>query len=65
LIGAIGRAALAGLLPPGQRWRMKAGVRKRSSKYTFSTDKHPRSSQDYTLDFELLKDGPLDSAKIG
>jgi hypothetical protein len=42
-IGAIGRAALAGLLPKGQRWRLKARVRKRNSKYTFTADKHPES----------------------
>ncbi|WP_052443322.1 hypothetical protein [Streptacidiphilus neutrinimicus] len=62
LIGAIGRAALARLLPPGQRWRLKARVRKRSSRYTFNPGKHPRSSQAYTLDFEMLNSESLDSA---
>jgi hypothetical protein len=57
LIGAIGRAALASLLPPGQRWRLKARVRKRSSKYTFNSGKLPRSSQAYSLDFAILKNG--------
>ncbi|ELP70109.1 hypothetical protein ACKI1I_20500 [Streptomyces turgidiscabies] len=61
LVGAIGRAALAGLLPPGPRWRLKARARKRGSKYTFTTNKHPRTSQAYTLDFEMIKDGNLDS----
>ncbi|MFJ9968546.1 hypothetical protein [Streptomyces avermitilis] len=36
LVGAIGRAALAGLLPAGHRWRLKARVR---SKYTFTANK--------------------------
>ncbi|GAA0672094.1 hypothetical protein GCM10009535_59710 [Streptomyces thermocarboxydovorans] len=40
-------------------------VRKRNSKYTFTTGKHPRSSQAYVLDFEILKDGGLDSANTG
>ena len=64
LIGAIGRAAPASLLPPGQRWRLKARVRRRNSKYTFTTGKHPRSSQTYTLDFEMIKGG-LDNANVG
>ncbi|GAA1934781.1 IS4 family transposase [Streptantibioticus ferralitis] len=54
LVGAIGRAALAGLLPQRQRWRLKARVRKRSSKYTFSPSRHPRAAQAYTLDFEVI-----------
>lgn len=61
LIGAIGRAALAGLLPKGQRWRLKARVRKRSSKYTFTAAKHPRKPQAYTLNFETLADVTLDN----
>lgn len=65
LIGAIGRAALSGLLPPGKRWRVKARVRKRNSKYTFNTGKHPRSSQAYTLDFEILKGESLDNTSTG
>jgi hypothetical protein len=60
LVGAIGRAALAGLLPAGHRWRLKARVRKRSSKYTFTANKHPRTSQTYTLDFQMIKEGALD-----
>ncbi|MFE9313464.1 IS4 family transposase [Streptomyces sp. NPDC006706] len=64
LVGAIGRAALAGLLPQGQRWRLKARVRKRSSKYTFTAGKHPRASQAYTLNFEMIKDGRLDNTNV-
>jgi len=58
LIGAIGRAALASLVSPGQRWRLKARVRKRNSKYTFTSGKHPRTCQAYILDFEMLSRGP-------
>ncbi|MGW8358717.1 transposase [Streptomyces wedmorensis] len=64
LIGAIGRAALASLLPWGRHWRLKARIRKRSSKYTFTAVKHPRTSQAYTLDFAVLRDEDLDSAKL-
>ncbi|WTW50507.1 IS4 family transposase (plasmid) [Streptomyces sp. NBC_00015] len=63
LIGAIGRAALAGLLPTGRRWRLKARVRKRSSKYTFTANKRPRASQNYSLNFEMIRDGALDIAR--
>ncbi|MGW2770956.1 transposase, partial [Streptomyces sp. NPDC001275] len=45
LVGAIGRAALAGLLPKSRRRRLKARVRKRNSKYTFTTGKHPRTAR--------------------
>ena len=61
LIGAIGRAALAGLLPKGKRWRLKARVRKRNSKYTFTADKHPRKAQTYTLHIDVITEGDLDS----
>lgn len=54
LIGAIGRAALAGLLPKDRRQRLKARVRKRGTKYTFTTDKHPRKTQAYTLHIEVI-----------
>ncbi|WP_329190861.1 IS4 family transposase [Actinacidiphila glaucinigra] len=60
LIGAIGRAALAGLLPKSRRWRLKARVRKRNSKYTFTAGKHPRTAQAYTLHLEMIKEGGLD-----
>jgi len=61
LIGAIGRAALAGLLPKGKRWRLKARVRKRNSKYTFTADKHPRKAQAYALHIDVITEGDLDS----
>ena len=61
LIGAIGRTALTGLLPPGRRWRLKARVRKRNSKYTFTADKHPRKAQAYTLRIEMIAEESLDS----
>ena len=63
LIGAIGRAALAGLLPTGQRWRLKARVRKRTSKYTFTADKHPRKAQTYTLNIDLIAKEDLGSTR--
>jgi hypothetical protein len=44
---------------------VKARVRKRNSKYTFNTGKHPRSSQAYTLDFEILKGESLDNTSPG
>ncbi|MFI6289888.1 transposase [Streptomyces sp. NPDC051018] len=65
LVGAIGRAALAGLLPKGRRWRLKARVRKRNSKYTFTTGKHPRKTQAYALHFEMIKEGGLDATNSG
>jgi len=65
LIGAIGRAALASLVSPGQRWRLKARVRKRNSKYTFTSGKHPRTCQACTLDFEMLKAEDLDRTNVG
>ena len=54
LIGPVGRAALAGLFPDSRRWRLKARVRKRASKYTFTADKHPRKALAYTLHFEVI-----------
>ena len=54
LIGPVGRAALAGLLPENRRWRLKARVRKRASKYTFTADQHPRKALAYTLHFEMV-----------
>lgn len=60
LIGAIGRAALAGLHPRARRQRLKARVRKRNSKYGFTTDKHPKKTQTYTLHIEIIPDGRLD-----
>jgi hypothetical protein len=63
LVGAIGRAALAGLLPKSRRWRLKARVRKRASKYTFTADKHPRKAQAYALHIEVIADGNLDSPR--
>ncbi|WP_185149509.1 hypothetical protein [Streptomyces sp. Ag109_O5-1] len=65
LVGAIGRVALAGLLPKGRRWRLKARVRKRNSKYTFTTGKHPRRAQAYALHFEMIKEGGLDATNSG
>ncbi|WP_181809537.1 IS4 family transposase [Streptomyces shenzhenensis] len=64
LVGAIARAALAGLLPKGKRRRLKARVRKRSSKYTFTAAKHPRKPQAYALAFETLANGTLDNANV-
>jgi hypothetical protein len=54
LIAPVGRAALAGLLPDSRRWRLKARVCKRASRYTFTTDKHPRKALIYTLHFEMI-----------
>lgn len=54
-------AALAGLLPEEQRQRLKARVRKRNSKYTFTAAKHPRTAQLYTFHFEMVKEGRLDN----
>ncbi|MFD8079872.1 transposase [Streptomyces sp. NPDC059718] len=65
LVGAIGRVVLAGLLPEIRRWRLKARVRKRNSKYTFTTGKHPRTAEAYTLRFEMIKEGGLDTTNKG
>lgn len=65
LVGAIGDTALACLLPAGRRWRLKARVRKRSSKYQFNSSKHPRTWQAYTLDIQMIKDGTLDNPDMG
>ncbi|KAB1976634.1 IS4 family transposase [Streptomyces triticiradicis] len=56
LIGVIGCAALADLLSLGRRWRLKARVCKRNSKYTFTAGKHLRKSQTCTLAFEMIKE---------
>ena len=60
-VAPIGRAALAGLLPKGKPWRLKARVRKRNSKYTFTADKHPRKPQAYTLHIDVTTEGDPDS----
>ncbi|MFD5514297.1 hypothetical protein ACFWIB_42590 [Streptomyces sp. NPDC127051] len=64
LAGAIGSAALSRLLPKSRRWRLKARVRKRNSRYTFTTDKHPRTFLAYTLHFEMIQ-GDLDTTTSG
>jgi len=65
LIGAIGRAVLANLLPEQRRQRLKARYRKTSSKYQFQRDQHPRTVQTYTLDFKMVKDGDIDAGPDG
>ncbi|WP_266594045.1 IS4 family transposase [Streptomyces sp. NBC_00365] len=65
LVATIGCVALAGLLPKGRRRRLKARVRKRNSKYTFTTGKHPRKAQAYALHFEMIKEGGLDTTNGG
>jgi hypothetical protein len=65
LIGAIGRAVLANLLPEQRRQRLKARYRKTSSKYGFQRDQHPRTVQTYTLDFKMVKDGDIDAGPDG
>lgn len=45
LIGAIGRAVLANLLPEQSRQQLKARYRKTSSTYQFQRDQHPRNVQ--------------------
>jgi thiamine monophosphate kinase len=62
LVGAIGRAALARLIPQERRWRLKARMRKRHSKYPFTRNRHPRATQRYTLHTQVIKDGVLDNA---
>ncbi|MFJ5157517.1 IS4 family transposase [Streptomyces sp. NPDC088353] len=64
LVGAIGRAALACLMPKTPRWRLKARVRKRNSKYTFTAGKHPRTSQAYTLRYEMIMEDGLDKTNV-
>ncbi|PWI05472.1 hypothetical protein DIZ27_39155 [Streptomyces sp. NWU339] len=64
LVGAIGRAALADLLPKTPRRRLKARIRKRNSKYTFTAGKHPRTSQAYTLRYEMIKEDGLDKTNV-
>ncbi|MGW4995979.1 IS4 family transposase [Streptomyces mirabilis] len=53
LIGAIGRALLASLLPPRRRQRMKARSLKSHSKYAPNVGKHPATTQNYTLHTEI------------
>jgi hypothetical protein len=54
LAGDIGRAALAALLPPWRRQRLKARTRKRStSKYGPNAGQHPATSQSYTFTAEI------------
>ena len=65
MIGAIGRAVLASLLPEQRRQRLKARYRKTSSKYQFQRDQHPRTVQTYTLDFKMVKDGNIDAGPDG
>ncbi|WP_128382466.1 hypothetical protein [Streptomyces cavernae] len=54
-----------GLLPTRQRQRLKAHVRKRNSKYTFTAGKHPRTAQPYTLHFEMITQDGFDDANRG
>ncbi|MEU1697000.1 hypothetical protein ABZ590_38175 [Streptomyces hirsutus] len=65
MIGAIGRAVLANLLPEQHRQRLKARYRKTSSKYQFQRDQHPRTVQAYTLNFKMVKDGDIDVGPDG
>ncbi|WUR83082.1 IS4 family transposase [Streptomyces phaeochromogenes] len=65
LVGAIGWAVLANLLPGQRRQRLKARYRKTSSKYQFQRDQHPRTVQKYTLDFKMVKDGDIDAGPDG
>lgn len=60
LVGPIGRAVLASLLPEHRRQRLKARYRKTASKYGFQRDQHPRTVQAYTLDFKMVKDGDIE-----
>ncbi|MHB9859929.1 IS4 family transposase [Streptomyces sp. YIM S03343] len=57
LVGAIGRAALANLIPQQRRWRMKSRMLKRYSKYPFNRNRHPRTAQKYTIHTEVIADG--------
>jgi hypothetical protein len=59
LVGAIGRALLANLLPARQRQRMKARSLKSASKYAPNHGKHPATTQNYTFQAEvkIMEDG--------
>lgn len=57
LVGAIGRAALANLIPQQRRWRVKSRMLKRYSKYPFNRNRHPRTAQKYTIHTEVIPDG--------
>lgn len=57
LVGAIGRAALANLIPQQRRWRVKSRMLKRYSKYPFNRTRHPRTAQKYTIHTEVITDG--------
>jgi hypothetical protein len=54
LVGMIGRAVLAGLLPATRRRRVKARSRKNpTSKYGPNAGKHPQTTQNYTVTAEI------------
>jgi hypothetical protein len=54
LAGAIGRAALAALLPAWRRQRLKARTLKRStSKYSPNAGQHPATAQSYTFTAQI------------
>ncbi|WP_371503141.1 IS4 family transposase [Kitasatospora sp. NBC_00374] len=54
LVGVIGRAVLAGLLPATRRQRVKARSRKNpTSKYGPNAGKRPQTSQSYTVTAEI------------
>ncbi|MGW1729251.1 hypothetical protein ACWCQK_41315 [Streptomyces sp. NPDC002306] len=57
LVGSIGRAALANLIPQQRRWRVKSRMLKRYSKYPFNRNRHPRAAQKYTIHTEVIPDG--------
>ncbi|MFJ2952907.1 hypothetical protein ACIO8H_35640 [Streptomyces sp. NPDC087226] len=65
LVGPIGRAVLASLLPEHRRQRLKARYRKTAGKYGFQRDPHPHTVQTYTLDFKMVKDGDIDAGPDG
>ncbi|WP_416983704.1 hypothetical protein [Streptomyces sp. T028] len=56
LVGAIGRAALANLIPQQRRWRLNSRMLKRYSKYPFNQTRHPRTAQKYTIHTEVITD---------
>ncbi|MBR7835135.1 hypothetical protein KDL01_17815 [Actinospica durhamensis] len=53
LVGAIGRALLANLLPVRARRRMKARSLKTTTKYASNFGKHPATCQNYTFHAEI------------
>ncbi|WP_338146846.1 IS4 family transposase [Streptomyces boncukensis] len=57
LVGAIGHAALANLIPQQRRWRVKSRMLKRYSKYPFNRKRHPRRAQKYTLHTDMIPGG--------